>query len=95
MKTLNKNTKQAQYIINAYKYAKYLSVLTAYKNPSYYKITAERKILNEMKNKNGYGYLITGFNCCTFSCGYLYNIDGKKYLMYYTHTNCYRVEYEN
>ena len=93
MKTLNKNTKQAQHFISAYNRAEYTTVNSFYKNPSYEKIRAEQKIFERMSHNGGYGYRILGGNCMMFTAGYTIENGDKKGLIIETAYNTYFIEF--
>lgn len=58
--------------IAAYNRAPALSVFGAYKHPSEAKICAEREILREMTERNGWGYKVINHTCQHFTAGYLF-----------------------
>lgn len=90
---LNKNTKKAKAMIQAYNNASYCSVEHLYKNPSYFKTRAEAYILAQMHKKNGYDYRVTGGNFSTFSCAYRFMLDDNtEFLCYETAYNTYLIE---
>ena len=84
MKTLNKNTKQAQKFLRAYANSENHSIFDIYKNPSFYKVRAEQEILsekenyNEIHNEKGFifnasFYRVISGNTSTFTCAYLFD----------------------
>ena len=58
--------------IAAYNRAPALSVFGAYKHPSEAKVRAEREVLREMTQHNGWGYKIINHTCQHFTAGYLF-----------------------
>ena len=53
--------------IAAYNRAPALSIFGAYKNPSKAKILAERAVLREMTQRNGWGYKVINHTCQHFT----------------------------
>ena len=47
-------------------------VSDCYKNPSCAKIKAEREIVKECYNKDGYAYSVISYNTSIFTCGYMF-----------------------
>lgn len=83
-------TKKQQIMLRNYNYANDTTIYEAYERPSYYKVRAEQRILDEMRNNNGYDYRICGHNSCTFSCAYQYRDDKQLlHLVYHTAYNRY------
>lgn len=79
-------------IIERYNHATDTSVLTAYGRPSARKVAIEQKILDEMKNVDGYGYCVTGHNSSHFTCAYKYkDANGDERIVYHTYANKYEV----
>lgn len=72
----------------------YRMVHDCYDNPSAAKDAAENRIWLEMKERNGYGYTVTGYNCIRFSCAYLFPHpeDGNLILCYKTLYNTYYID---
>lgn len=70
------------------------TVHSCYGKPSDAKVNAEKKIWREMRERNGYGYAITGYNCMMFSCAYLFPHpeDGNLILCYETPANTYYID---
>ena len=60
------------YFISAYNRAPALSVYDADKHPSDAKVRAERAILREMTQRNGWGYKVINHTCQHFTAGYLF-----------------------
>ena len=58
--------------IAAYNRAPALSVYGAYKHPSDAKVRAERAILREMTQRNGWGYKVINHTFQHFTAGYLF-----------------------
>ncbi len=77
--------------VNMYGY-RYL--LDCYGKPSDAKCVAEGRIVNEMLERNGYGYAITGYSTTAFSCAYLFPHpeDGNLILCYETPYNTYYID---
>lgn len=69
-------------------------VRDCYVNPSSAKIAAENRILDEMIERNGYGYTVTGYNNAMFTCAYFFphSEDGKLILCYETPYNTYYID---
>nr|DAT33547.1 MAG TPA: hypothetical protein [Caudoviricetes sp.] len=72
----------------------YRIVHDCYDKPSAAKDAAENRILNEMIERNGYGYTVTGYNCMRFSCAYLFPHpeDGNLILCYETPAHTYYID---
>lgn len=92
------NYKKYAALLDAYRYAVNAhgnrSVFDCYANPSDAKRGAEYGILVEMRERNGYGYTVTGYNCMAFSCAYLFPHpeDGNLILCYETPCNTYYID---
>lgn len=84
-----KLTKMQQRFLYNYKTSKNYCLRDCYKNCSIYKSRAEYFILNEMQKTNGYGYKITGYNSCSFSCAYCIDDKNGTKLVYHTPTKKY------
>lgn len=82
--------------IAAYNRAPALSVYGAYKHPSEAKIRAERAVLREMTQRNGWGYKVINHNCQHFTVGYLFtNHDtGAITLRIHTLRHTYETEWD-
>lgn len=96
--------------VKSAKYKKYATLLDAYRNavdnygyrtahscygkPSNAKDDAEKKIWREMRERNGYGYTVTGYNSTMFSCAYLFSHpeDGNLILCYETPYHTYYID---
>ena len=91
---LNSNTQKAQNFVYNYLHARYDDVSKFYNNPSYYKVSAQEKIMAYMYHLNGWGYRVCGGNRCTYTAGWLVGWQGKTYLIYETAYNTYAVEYK-
>lgn len=95
---INKNTKKAKTIINAYNYYKGAtsgaSLYEIYNNFSYNKYNALKYCHNLQSDLHGFGACFGGHNCFSFVYYFLFNQDGKKYLAYITKDNNYFVEVE-
>ena len=72
----------------------YRMVDDCYSRPSAAKEAAENRIWNKMKERNGYGYTVTGYSCTMFSCAYLFPHpeDGNPILCYETPYNTYYID---
>lgn len=72
----------------------YRMVHDCYGNPSAAKDEAENRIWLQMKDRNGYGYAVTGYNSRVFSCAYLFQHpeDGNLILCYETPYNTYYID---
>lgn len=82
--------KKQQAMLTNYNNANSNSVREFYQKPSYYKQQAEKRILVEKRNINGYDYRVIGGNSSFFSCGYKYTDDNnKEHLVYHTYANRY------
>lgn len=79
-------TKQEESYISAFANARYNSVVQAYAKPSDSKLYIEDRILEYMKENNGYSYRVFSKNGFRFSCGYYFIRNGLHYLMVYTPT---------
>lgn len=96
MTVLNKNTKKAQRLINNFnhyngKYESY-DILTFYKKPSLNKIKAWQLCKEWAAENNGNNLHICGGSVTEFSAGFTMVENGKKYLVYITHANQYKIE---
>lgn len=96
MITLNKNTKKAKSFIDSYCYTsskiESYDILTFYKKPSYNKIKAWKYCKELATNNNGNNLHICGGNSSVFSAGFTMMENDKKYLIYITRDNQYRIE---
>lgn len=72
----------------------YRYLLDCYEKPSDAKCVAEGRIVNEMLERKGYGYTITGYNSMTFSCAYLFqHPEGENLILCYeTPQNTYYID---
>ena len=92
------NYKKYAAILESYRHAVntrgYRMVHDCYSKPSAAKDEVENRIWLEMKERNGYGYTVTGYNCMRFSCAYLFPHpeDGNLILCYETHYNTYYID---
>ena len=96
MTVLNKNTKKAKTLVNSYHYysGKYESydILTFYKKPSVNKIKAWQ-LCQKLASKNNSNDLhICGGSSSFFSAGFTMVENDKKYLIYITRDNRYKIE---
>lgn len=96
--------------VKSTKYKKYSALLGTYRNavamhgyrqvhdcyakPSAAKDAAENRIWQEMVDRYGHGYAITGYNSMRFSCAYLFPHpeDGNLILCYETPYNTYYID---
>ena len=95
-----KSTKYKKYaaLLESYRNAVdmcgYRHLLDCYGSPSGAKCVAEKRILNEMVERNGYGYAVTSYNTMFFSCAYLFPHpgDGNLILCYETTYHTYYID---
>lgn len=95
-----KPTKYKKYaaLLESYRYAVntrgYRMVHDCYDRPSGAKDAPENRIWLQMKERNGYGYAVTGYNCTMFSCAYIFPhpVDGNLILCYETPYNTYYID---
>ncbi len=82
-------TKRQQQIIDSYNKSTNYSLDDVYTNYSVFKARAEKDILDEIVNCNGWGYKILGANTCAFSCAYLKQNEnnGQIEIVYHTAQN--------
>lgn len=73
-----------QYAVNKHGYR---HLYDCYNRPSGAKESAERAIIKECCDKDGYGYSVISYNTNMFTCGYLFNRDGE--LWFAVHTPSY------
>lgn len=77
-------TKMMKEVYRRYKNSDYYGLYSCYDRPSPNKISAYRKC-EEMADKfNGNGGKIIGYNCNTFSYGFVGSINGRKAFFYIT-----------
>lgn len=62
----------------------YRHLFDCYKKPSCAKMRAERAIADEMYSRDGYGYSVITYSINMFTCGYLFNRDGKQWFAVHT-----------
>ena len=84
IKTKNKTYKS---VFGRYLRSSDTDLMDVYNNPSAYKHRAEKQIKDEMDAVDGYRYRIIGYNCNTFSCGYMYDDEDASYFIYHTASN--------
>lgn len=72
----------------------YRQVHDCYTKPSAAKDAAENRIWQQMVDRYGYGYAITGYSSTMFSCGYLFPHpeDGNIILCYETRSHTYYID---
>ena len=96
MTVLNKNTKKAKALINSYRYSsgkhESYDILTFYKKPSLNKIKAWQLCTELASENNGNDLHICGGNSLFFSAGFTMVENDKKYLIYITRDNKYKIE---
>ena len=84
---------RAEMVIKNYRFymseCGYYTVNDVYKSCSIQKQYAERNIIREMIENNGYSYCIVGVNVSTFSCAYRCG----EWLVYHTRDNVYKIKY--
>ena len=83
--------------ISAYNRAPALSIFGAYKNPSEAKICAERAVLREMTQRNGWGYKVINHTCQHFTAGYLFTDPETGVITLRVHTaqNAYETDWHD
>lgn len=95
-----KSTKYKKYaaLMESYHHAiithGYRTVHSCYGKPSDAKDDAEKKIWRDMRERNGYGYTVTGYNSMVFSCAYLFHHPegGNPILCYETPSHTYYID---
>ena len=83
--------------ISAYNRAPALSIFGAYKHPSEEKIRAERAVLREMTQRNGWGYKVINHTCQNFTAGYLFTDTETGVITLRVHTaqNVYEMDWHD
>ena len=83
--------------IAAYNRAPALSVYGAYKHPSDAKVRAERAVLREMTQRNGWGYKVINHTYQHFTAGYLFTDPGTGVITLCVHTaqNAYEMDWRD
>ena len=83
--------------IASYNRAQALSIFGVYKNPSEAKIRAERAVLREMTQHNGWGYKIINHTCQHFTAGYLFTDPDTGVITLRVHTaqNVYETDWHD
>lgn len=92
---LNNTTKKAQQLIENWERSPwYRSIWDCYEKPSRAKIDAYYECIEQMRNDNGDGGCITGFNTCTFTFAYkrTNKETGVVQLVYITPYNQYEID---
>lgn len=96
MTILNKNTKKAKALIDNYRYysgkQESYDILIFYQKPSLNKIKAWQFCKELTSKNNGNDLHICGGNSSTFSAGFTMVENNKKYLIYITRDNQYKIE---
>ena len=96
MITLNKNTKKAKGFVNSFNFYRHKNesydILTFYKKPSNNKINAWNYCKELASKNNGNDLHICGGNSSVFSAGFTMMENDKKYLVYITRDNEYKIE---
>ena len=85
------------YFISAYNRAPALSIFDAYKHPSEAKIRAERAVLREMTQRNGWDYKVINHTCQHFTAGYLFTDPNTGVITLRVHTaqNAYETDWHD
>lgn len=85
------------YFVSVYNRAPALSIFGAYKNPSEAKIRAERAVLREMTQRNGWGYKVINHTCQHFTTGYLFTDPDTGVITLCVHTaqNSYEMDWHD
>lgn len=83
MKTSQVKAYYERYMYAVRKYG-YRGLNDCYKKPSCAKMRAERAIADEMYSRDGYGYSVITYSINMFTCGYLFNRDGKQWFAVHT-----------
>ena len=84
-----KLTTTQQQMLRNYNASNKFCLRDCYNSYSIYKSRAEYSIIDEMQKANGYGYKITGYNSCLFSCAYCIDDENGTKLVYHTPTKKY------
>ena len=96
MTVLNKHTKKAKALINSYHYysgkRESYDIFNFYKKPSVNKIKAWQFCIKLTSKNNGNDLHICGGNSSVFSAGFTMTENDKKYLIYITRDNRYKIE---
>lgn len=92
------NYKKYAALLESYRHAVnafgYRCLRDCYDKPSGAKYAAEFRIVNEMLDRKGYGYTVTGYSTMMFSCAYLFlhPEDGNLILCYETPYHTYYID---
>ena len=73
-----------QSYMRAVNYYGHRKVSDCYNNPSWAKIRAEREIVEEYINRDGYGYSVISYNTSIFTRGYLFKRNGELWFAVHT-----------
>ncbi len=96
MITLNKNTKKAKLFVDSFNFYRgkneSYDILTFYQKPSQSKIKAWYFCKKLASKNNGNDLHICGGNSSVFSAGFTMVENDKKYLVYITRDNQYKIE---
>lgn len=90
---VNENTKKGKQIIDRYINAKHRTIYDAYNKPSSNKINSYNKLVDKMKDLDGFTMKITGAGTDHYSLGYIIVIDNTFYLVYETACNSFIVKW--
>lgn len=77
-------TKYHRIIASRYFNAKFKSVCECYSKPSMTKIGIEEAIIRNMVANHGAYYRVISYNSMMFTCGYLFMMNGRVHLHYFT-----------
>ena len=92
---LNRNTKKARALVQAYERSYNYELNQCYASYSHAKAVAEAHCRKKMFDMGGYGFKILSFNSQVFTCGWLYEDKetGATMLNVETCRNIYTIEY--
>lgn len=90
---LNEKTKDAQKKIERYNESNKYDIYDAYTQPSSTKVSSFYKLLNKMKELDGYDMKITGAGSDNYSCAYKIKENEAVYLIYETRLNSFKIKY--
>lgn len=92
---LNRNTKKAQYWLDRFNSSHIFHLQECYTSFSEAKEQAFNDCLNQCYNMGGIHFCILGYNCYSFSCGWLYGDSESGVIMLRVETpnNTYVIEY--
>lgn len=84
--------KQRNYYIERHKNSQIYSLFNAYKNPSELKQRAYFNAYHKMISYNGNNLKIMSFNKFQFTCGFLFNCNGQRYLKVFTKSRTFDIK---